>query len=58
MREVRLLDPSGREALRLPKVAAALSARSLLSLNLRFEQLLIDAPQVEVRRDAKGRFFV
>jgi uncharacterized protein (TIGR02099 family) len=58
MREVRLLDPGGREALRLPKVAAALSARSLLSLNLRFEQLLIDAPQVEVRRDAKGRFFV
>ncbi len=58
MREVRLLDPRGREALRLPKVAAALSARSLLSLNLRFEQLLIDAPQVEVRRDAKGRFFV
>jgi uncharacterized protein (TIGR02099 family) len=58
MREVRLLDPSGREALRLPRVAAALSARSLLSLNLRFEQLLIDAPQVEVRRDAKGRFFV
>ena len=58
MREVRLLDASGREALRLPKVAAALSARSLLSLNLRFEQLLIDAPQIEVRRDAKGRFFV
>ncbi|WP_310388668.1 YhdP family protein [Roseateles sp.] len=58
MREVRLLDPSGREALRLPRVAAALSARSLLSLNLRFEQLLIDAPQIEVRRDAKGRFFV
>ncbi|MBT9491586.1 MAG: TIGR02099 family protein [Paucibacter sp.] len=58
MREVRLLDALGREALRLPRVAAALSARSLMSLNLRFEQLLIDGPQVEVRRDAKGRFFV
>ncbi|MFY7865120.1 YhdP family protein [Roseateles sp.] len=58
MQDVRLLDPQGREALRLPRVAAALSARSLLSLSLRFEQLLIDAPQMEVRRDAQGRFFV
>ncbi|RQO54724.1 TIGR02099 family protein [Paucibacter sp. KBW04] len=58
MREVVLLDPRGREALRLPKVAAALSARSLLSLQPRFEQLLIDAPQMEVRRDAQGHIFV
>ncbi|MBB4842867.1 uncharacterized protein (TIGR02099 family) [Paucibacter oligotrophus] len=58
MREVVLLDPRGREALRLPKVAAALSARSLLALQLRFEQLLIEAPQMEVRRDAQGHLFV
>jgi len=58
MREVVLLDPRGREALRLPRVAAALSARSLLALQLRFEQLLIDAPQMEVRRDAQGHIFV
>lgn len=58
LNEVRLLDPSGREALRLPKVAAALSARSLLTFRLRFEQLLVFAPQLEIRRDAAGRIFV
>jgi uncharacterized protein (TIGR02099 family) len=56
--EVRLLDPQGREALRLPRVDAALSASSLLTLSLRFEQLLIDAPQLEMRRDAQGHLFV
>ena len=58
LRDVRLLDGAGREALRLPRVAAALSARSLLALELRFEQLLIDRPELEVRRDAQGRIFV
>lgn len=58
LRDVRVLDAAGREALRLPRVAAALSARSLLALELRFEQLLIDAPELQVRRDAQGRIFV
>ena len=58
LREVRILDPQGREALRLPRVAAALSSRSLLAFHLRFEQLLIDSPQMEVRRDAQGHVFV
>lgn len=58
LRDVRLLDPQGRPGLRLARVFAAVSARSLLSLELRFEQLLIDAPQLEVRRDADGRIFV
>lgn len=58
LRDVRLRDASGREALRLPRVAAALSARSIWALELRFEQLLIDAPELEVRRDAQGRVFV
>lgn len=58
LRDVRLLDAAGREALRLPRVAAALSARSLWALELRFEQLLIDRPELEVRRDAQGRLFI
>jgi uncharacterized protein (TIGR02099 family) len=58
MRDIRLLDAAGREALRLPRVAASLSMRSLMSLQLRFDQLLIDAPQLEVRRDAAGKIFV
>lgn len=58
LKEVRLLDPQGREALRLPRVAAALSARSLLAFKLRFEQLLLDGPQMEIRRDKAGRISV
>jgi uncharacterized protein (TIGR02099 family) len=58
LRDVRLLDPAGREALQLPRVAAALSARSLLAFELRFSQLLIDRPELEIRRDAQGRLFV
>ena len=58
LRDVRLLDPQGRDALLLPRVDAALSASSLLTLQLRFEQLVIDAPQLEMRRDAQGRIFI
>ena len=56
--EVVLHDRGQREALRLPKVSAALSARSLLAFELRFEQLHIDGAALEVRRDKAGRFFV
>lgn len=56
--DVVLRDARGREALRLPKVSAALSVSSLLSMQLRFEQLLIDGPRLEVRRDAQGRLRV
>jgi len=58
LRDVVLLDPAGRTALRLPRVVAALSARSLVALELRFEQLLIDGAELEVRRDPQGRLFV
>jgi len=54
--DVQLLDPQGRTALRLPRVLAALSPRSLW--NLGFEQLYIDRPEVDVRRAADGRIFV
>lgn len=46
------------EALRLPKVSATLSARSLLGWRLRFEQLHVDGAALEVRRDSAGRIFV
>ncbi len=54
--DVRLLDAQGREALRLPRVLAALSPRSLVSLG--FEQLYIDRPTLNVRRAADGRVYV
>ena len=58
LRDVSLLDAQLRPALSLPHVAAAISPGSLLALELRFEQLLIDGAQLEVRRDREGRIFV
>ena len=55
LRDVVLLGPDGKPALKLPRVVAALSPRSLLALELRFEQLLIDNAQLDVQRDAQGR---
>ena len=54
--DVRLFDPAGREALRLPTVRAAVSVTSLWRLG--FEQLLIDAPVLDVRRTPRGRIEV
>jgi uncharacterized protein (TIGR02099 family) len=58
LHDVVLVDSHGREALRLPRVVAALSVPSLLALQLRFEQLLIDDAQLVVRRDTKGHISV
>jgi uncharacterized protein (TIGR02099 family) len=54
--DVRLLDSLGREALHLPAVLAALSPRSALGLG--FEQLYIDGPALDVRRDKEGRLWI
>lgn len=54
--DVVLLDPAGRPALTLPRVFAAVSPRSLLALG--FEQLYIDRPELDIRRDAAGRVWV
>jgi uncharacterized protein (TIGR02099 family) len=54
LRDVVLLDPAGPEALRLPRVSAALSPRSLLVLEPRLSQLYIEDAHLLVRRDAQG----
>ncbi|MEO7055170.1 MAG: hypothetical protein ABI143_00055, partial [Caldimonas sp.] len=56
--DVRVLDAEGRVALALPHVFAALSARSLLTLEPRFAQLLIDGASLDIRRDVNGRIRV
>lgn len=56
LKDVALLDPQGREALRLPRILAAISTSSLLHLG--FEQLYIDQPELEIRRSADGKIFV
>jgi uncharacterized protein (TIGR02099 family) len=56
LRDVRLYDPAGREALHLPQVDLAISVRSLWRLG--FERLVIDSPTLDVRRTAQGRIEV
>ena len=56
LRDVVLLDPEGREALRLPRVQGSLSPTSLWSLG--FEQLYIEQPALEIRRAADGKVYV
>jgi uncharacterized protein (TIGR02099 family) len=54
--DVQLLDAQGRAALRLPRVLVALSPASLWRLG--FEQLYIDRPELDIRRDRSGKIFV
>ncbi len=54
--DVQLFDRDGRAALQLPRVRATLSPRSLW--NLGFEQLVIEGPELDVRRAADGGIFV
>ncbi|MES2508883.1 MAG: YhdP family protein [Pseudomonadota bacterium] len=56
LRDVVLLDPQGREALRLPRLLAALSPTSLWRKG--FEQLHIDQPELDIRRTADGKIYV
>ena len=51
--DVALFDAQGRVALSLPRVLVTLSPRSLWRLG--FEQLYIDQPKLDIRRDANGR---
>ena len=54
--DVRLLDAEGRDALRLPRVLLSLSPRSVLGL--KFDQLYVDRPTLNVRRAADGKLYV
>ncbi len=58
LQDVSVLDPAGRPALRLPRVSAVLSVQTLVAWQPRFAQLLIDTPELEIRRDAAGRLLV
>lgn len=58
LRDLRLFDAQGREALHLARVHTALAPQSLLGFSLRFEQILVDGARLEVRRDVAGRWFV
>ena len=53
---VSVLDAQGREALLLPRILVSLSPKSLL--NMKFDQLYIDRPTLNVRRAADGNIYV
>lgn len=56
LHEIRLFDREGREAMNLPRVLAAVSPVSVL--RGRFEQLDVEQPELEIRRDAQGHVWV
>jgi len=56
LRDVTLLDADGRTALHLPRVLAALSPASLWKRG--FEQLIIDQPELDIRRRADGKILI
>ena len=54
LRDIELLDAHGRPGLRLPRVLVALSLRSAALGQL--EQLVLDAPELEVQLTADGQW--
>lgn len=54
--DVVVLDPQGRQALRLPVVQATVSPASALRLG--FDQIYVEAPRLDVRRTVDGRVLV
>ena len=54
LRRIELLDAQGRPALRLPRVVLAISVQSVL--RLRLEQLVLDAPELDIRLTAAGQW--
>jgi uncharacterized protein (TIGR02099 family) len=56
LNDIQLFDREGREALSLPRVLAAVSPQSVL--RGQFQQLDIEQPELEIRRDANGHVWV
>ncbi len=53
--DVRLLDARGQVALRLPRISGVLTPASLWGLG--FEQLLIEQPELDLRRASDGKLY-
>lgn len=56
--DVRILDSRGMSALTLPAIDGSVSWLSLFTAELRLASLEIDRPELQIRRDAQGNFFV
>jgi uncharacterized protein (TIGR02099 family) len=55
---VRVYDPRGGEALVLPYVGATIAWRSVVHMEPRFRSLVLDRPELHMRRDTDGRLFI
>lgn len=55
---VRVFDRRGDVALELPYASATLAWRSLLIMELRFRSLVLDRPDLTIRRDQSGRLYI
>ena len=58
LRDVRIFDRAGREALTLPSIDNQLAWSSLLQGRLKLHSLAIDKLRLQVRRDAEGALYV
>lgn len=58
LHDVAFLDSQGQAALKLPKILASLSPHSVLALEPRFRQLLVDGAHLEIERNAQGHLSV
>ncbi len=56
LKNVALLDAAGREALKLPRILASVSPASLLRFSA--EQILIESPELDIRRDINGKLTI
>ena len=55
---VKIYDRRGDEALALPYVAASIAWNSIAAGKLRFRSLVLDRPDLLIRRDPQGRMFI
>ena len=58
LQRVRVFDRHGDVALELPYASATLAWRSLLYMELRFRSLVLDRPDIRMRRDPAGQLFI
>jgi uncharacterized protein (TIGR02099 family) len=55
---LKIYDRRGDEALALPYVSATVAWQSIVARELRFRSLVLDRPDLLIRRDPQGRLFI
>jgi uncharacterized protein (TIGR02099 family) len=55
---VKVYDRRGEVTLELPYVGATVAWRTVLARELRFKSLVLDRPDLHIRRDPEGRLFI